>query len=167
VSKLHPIKHDLPGILWCGPAALSITTGAPTSVIHRIISRITGKRRVKGVRNSTLEIAARELGYALIPIFEPAQVTTQSICHPGKLVHWPGRRPTLAKFLRDHRKAVSADLIIVNVTRHYVVVHGRTFVDNQVKVPMPAKRAPGRRRRVFKAWKVVPFRTTNLLTCPV
>jgi len=144
-NRLHPIRHDLPTILWCGPAALSVTTGYPTSVIHRHIMAYTGRRRVKGVNNYTLVNVAKQLGYALQPVF---QATTH--------------RPTLAAFLRTHRHEVNAYPVIVNVTRHYVVVSGRTFIDNQVKVPTPLKKAPGRRRRVFRAWRVVPVGLDNL-----
>ena len=144
-NKLHPIKHDLPGTLWCGPAALSITTGQPTSVIHQHIIRFTGRRRVTGVTNLVLGHVANALGYRLELVYN---------CVNDRQYE---RRPTLAKFLREHRKDVNAAPVIVNVTRHYVVVHGRTFVDNQVRLPRPTNKAPGRRRRVFRAWKIVPM----------
>ena len=105
----------------------------------------TGRPRVKGVNNYTLVNVANELGYTLQPIF----------CH-----RIAGKKPTLAAFLRTHRDEVRAHPVIVNVTRHYVVVSGRTFVDNNVSAPTPLKKAPGRRRRVFRAWRVVPARGT-------
>jgi len=150
-NKLYPIRHDLPTILWCGPAALSVTTGYPTSVIHRHIMAYTGRRRVKGVNNYTLVNVAKQLGYALQPIFD-------HYAPLGKITP----KPTLAAFLRAHRDEVLRGVIIVNVTHHYVVVSGRTFIDNQVKVPTPLKKAPGRRRRVFRAWRVVPVGLDNL-----
>ena len=152
VSKLHPIRHDLAHILWCGPAALSVTTGYPTSVIHRhILAHNPGARRVKGVSNATLVNVAKDLGYVLQPVFDHFNAPA------GK-----SHKPTLAGFLRTHRDEVRRGVIIVNVTRHYVVVSGRTFIDNQVRVPTPLKKAPGRRRRVFRAWRVVPVGLDNL-----
>lgn len=142
-TKLHPIRHDLPTILWCGPAALSVTTGYPTSVIHRAIRRHTGRRFVKGVSNAHLALAAKELGFRLVPVFDYFYAGI------GK--------PTLAAFLRMYSDQVAKAPIIVNVTGHYVVVHGRTFIDNQVKVPVSSSKAPGRRRRVKRAWAVMPL----------
>ena len=163
--KLHPIRHDLKTILWCGPAALSVTTGQPTSVIHKLIMARTGRPRVKGVSNVALKRVALDLGYQLIPVFDAQQdpryyEMLPSTCNPGTMVKWPKNPPTLAKFLREHREAVRQAPVIINVTRHYVVVHGRTFVDNQNRTPLPVKKAPGRRRRVLRAWKVVPLDKT-------
>jgi len=156
MTKLHPIKHDLPGTLWCGPAALSITTGQPTSVIHRHIIAKTGKRRVKGVTNLVLGHVANALGFKLELIYNWTED------HRYEMQWGIPRRiqnpvPTLARFLREQRENLSSAPVIVNVTRHYVVVQGRTFIDNQVGKPIPAKKAPGRRRRVFRAWRVVPL----------
>lgn len=160
--KLHPIKHDLKSTLWCGPAALSIVTGAATSEIHRLISWRSGKPRVKGISNHQLCMAARDLGYQLVPIYDAKEdpkcfELAPSTCAPGTMIKWPKKNsfPTLARFLRENKAAIRSAPVIVNVTRHYIVVHGRSFVDNQNRTPLPLKKAPGRRRRVWRAWKVV------------
>jgi hypothetical protein len=153
-TKLHPIKHDLPGTLWCGPAALSAVTGEPTSRIHDIIKKIRGDNKpVKGVRNSELVKTAFVLGYALEPMFDYLEEW-------GKLPYC-GRpplsrfKPTLARFVRLNRKELARFPMIVNVTGHYVVVSGRTFLDNNVGAAVPLKKAPRRRCRVKKAFRVV------------
>jgi len=72
--NLYPIKHDLPGKLWCGPSALSTSTGLPTSVIHQAIKQarnVTCRHRpVKGVSTRNLEAAAKLLGYELVLVFD-------------------------------------------------------------------------------------------------
>ena len=150
--KLHPIQHDLPGTLWCGPAALSACCGVPTSQIHRAIKIVRGdsRRPVKGVNNGTLVKAAERFGYRLLPIWDQWIADPQGGMRERK-------QPTLAAFTKDFSAYMKDAPVIINVTGHYVVVHGRTFVDNQVKIPMSLKKAPGRRRRVKRAWQVVPM----------
>jgi hypothetical protein len=150
-TKLHPIKHDLPGTLWCGPAALSAVTGEPTSRIHDIIKKIRGNNRpVKGVTNSELVKTAFVLGYTLEPIHDYFEEWRKAPCGSCPIQF----KPTLARFVRQRRKELH-DPVVINVTGHYVVVHGRTFVDNNVAGPVPLKKAPRRRCRVKKAFRAV------------
>jgi hypothetical protein len=141
--KLHPIKHDLPGVLWCGPAALSACCNVPTSVIHNIIkgNRPGCRGPVKGVANSELRKAAEFLGFRLELVYDYWADKSLS----------PRKKPTLAAFTRNFRPYLQDYPVIVNVTGHYVVVHRRTFVDNQVKTPMSLCGRPSQ-----KAWQVVP-----------
>lgn len=159
MNKLKPINHDLPGILWCGPAALSAVTGRPTSEIHAAIKAVRhSERAVRGVSKNTLEKAAVLLGVCLVKIFDAYDPANYYGHHYGRpYVHPKG--PTLAKFLRRNQGVVRNEAVIIVVTGHYVVVSGNTFVDNQVDAPTTLKNAPGRRRRVKYAWKVVNLAT--------
>jgi hypothetical protein len=125
-----------------------------------MIKKHTGERKVSGVRAHVLAKVARELGFHLCVVFDwfDQQV---------KLGHSTPLKPTLAKFTRDFRASLREFPVIVNVTGHYVVVHGRTFVDNQVRRPVRLSKAPGRRRRVKKAWKVIPLSNCKLWATPV
>jgi hypothetical protein len=159
--KLHKIKHDLKSTLWCGPAALSAVTGEPTSRIHGIIKGLRGNDKpIIGVRNSELVKAARILGFELEPIFDAfAEWRAMPACG------LPLIYPTLAKFVRVNRDALK-DPVIINVTGHYVTVHRRTFVDNNVNPEgVRLKTAPHRRCRVKRAWRVVPKLTLTEPSC--
>lgn len=65
---LHPIVHDNRSHLWCGPAAIAMVTGQPTSVIHRLAReyrRDQGRRNlsVSGMTVLELEHVMERLGY--------------------------------------------------------------------------------------------------------
>lgn len=150
--KLHPIQHDLPGTLWCGPAALSACCGVPTSAIHAAIKSIRGgdsRRPVRGVSNDTLRKTAEKFGFRFVSIWD------RRVQRPDGGLR-ERHMPTLAAFTKDFSVYLKVPTII-NVTHHYVVVHGRTFVDNQTKQPVGLRKAPHRRRRVRRAWQVVPI----------
>lgn len=152
MNKLKPINHDLPGILWCGPAALSAVTGRPTSEIHAAIKAVRySERAVRGVHPRTLEKAAALLGVQLERILD------YTFPLPGSF--YRSTPPTVAKFLRDHRAVVRNEVIILGLTSHYITVSGNSFVDNQVKTPILLRDAPGRRCRVEQVWKVVNLAT--------
>jgi len=93
---------------------------------------------------------AAALGYRLEPVYDFFEALKAHPCGDP----WP-KRPTLAGFTRTHKNSFKDVPVIVNVTRHYVVVRGRKFVDNNVKRPVPLKKAPGRRCRVRVAWRVI------------
>jgi len=161
--SLHPIKHDLKTTLWCGPAALSAVTGRPTSEIVRVIKDIRKSTRpVKGVRTSTLGLAAQRLGYKLESIwnlyFEGPEGGMQR-----------RKQPTLAAFTRDFSAYFQTFPVIVNLTHHYVTIHKNTFVDNHVEQPVRLKKAPHRRCRVEGAWRVIPIENAavNIPPAPV
>jgi hypothetical protein len=148
--RLHPINHDKGGTLWCGPAALATVTGLPTSKVHAALQRVTGRRVIKGVTNTALNKAANLLGYKLVKIWDVW------VDDPGGFKVKRSFQPTLARFSKEFRAYYQGDVpVIVNVTGHYVTIHKRTFIDNQVKVATPLWRAPHRRCRVKRAWQVV------------
>ena len=140
-TKLHPIKHDLKTVLWCGPAALATISGQPTSVVREAIRQHVRERNgkpavIKGLNWTPLIAAARTLGYEL------------------KFRSIPGKRPTLAQWLRQNREHYRDTPYIVNVTGHYVTVCGRSFIDNKTGKTVPLSQAPGRRCRVVAYFRV-------------
>jgi hypothetical protein len=66
---IHALVHDNKSRLWCGPAAIALITGQPTSVIHRMIlegrrGRCTrDSRAVTGTTHAEVYQVLRELGY--------------------------------------------------------------------------------------------------------
>lgn len=132
--KLHPIKHDLKTVCWCGPGALATLTGHPTSYIMEVLRYVTRRQTVKGVSHTELIQAGELLGLRFWP-----QMT---------------RRRTLARWTAEQRDLLRAGAVVFNVSNHYVTVSGRMFNDNWTKTPVPLKKAPRRRARVRAAWHV-------------
>jgi hypothetical protein len=66
---IHALVHDNKSRLWCGPAAIALLTGHPTSVIHRmILERRRGRctrdsRAVTGTSHAEVYDVLRDLGY--------------------------------------------------------------------------------------------------------
>lgn len=159
--KLHEIKHDLKTVLWCGPAALSAVTGKPTSYVVQAIRQSVNpayrNKPVKGISNEILRRAGELLGCEMVKHFDYAMEHRNMFNAPRPLfqtVKW--NPPTLAKFCRDHKELLRHEILIINITGHFVTVSGRSFIDNHTGKPVPLSKAPFRRARVHVAWIVRP-----------
>lgn len=160
--KLHAIKHDLKTALWCGPAALSAVTGKPTShvveAIRQSVNPAYRNKPVKGVSNEILRRAAELLGCDIIChfnyIMERRNASVDERLSRHRIGTW--RPPTLAAFCRQHRELLRHEILIINITGHYVTVSGRSFIDNHTGKVVPLSEAPFRRARVQVAWIVRP-----------
>ena len=139
--KLHPIQHDLPGPVYCGPAALSAITGLPTSRCQRAIQEANeDPRPVEGTNIFSMALAARRLGFRLVCVWE----------------EWGYQRSvSFATFCRKNAYLWKTRPVLVRFTGHYSLVEGRFFLDAHVPGFTPIHRAPHQRRVVMSAWKVV------------
>lgn len=144
--ELHAVKHDYKAALWCGPAALSAITGKSTKVCRDAVRKVyevkQGCKRapIKGVKNWEMCDALRLLGYRVMEVdtFYAPMLS----------------RPTLARYLRRRKGITTTATLLINVTRHYVVVRGRKFVDNTQPNPVFIGAAKGRRKRVRFVWMI-------------
>lgn len=156
MSKLHAIKHDLRTTLWCGPAALSTITGKATSHVHEAIRQSKNPayyhKPIKGVSNGILVKAAQMLGCEIFEHFNYARERCNATRFGVAAPKW--QPPTLARFCREHRELLRKETLIINVTGHYVVVSGRSFIDNHTKQVVPLSKAPHRRCRVQASFVV-------------
>lgn len=145
-ARLYAIVHDLPGRLWCGPAAVAAVTGAPTSRIHAIIAaeRAThGFRRGEGIKGTwpnELRLAMFALGY-------------RCIWHAGANVAGTPR-PTFAQFRRARAPELRDAALVVSLTGHFVALAGNRLVDNRYRDPIMASDYPHQRTRVEGAYAV-------------
>ncbi len=135
---LHSIKHNNASKMWCGPAAIAAVTGVDTKTITQIIRSVGNKSRVKGVSNDDLLRALKVLGYETTLVDKAA-------------FRW--ERETLCRWKKKNKAKLKTP-VIVNVTGHYVVLHGDMFVDNHTKTPVRFSKAPHRRKLVKYAWSV-------------
>lgn len=126
---LFKINHDHRSKLWCGPAAIAAVTGHPTSTIYRVVQANEKRNRIMGMFPGELNRAMHSLGY-----------TGKDEMHP--------RGMTLAQFAAAHSDKFAQHPMIVATTEHFVVLHGRRFVDNVTQDPVWIKDAPHRRARV-------------------
>jgi hypothetical protein len=149
--KLHAINDDLKTTLWCGPAALAAISGKPAShcvlAIRHSLNPAYYHKPVKGVSNTILIRAAEKLGFSMTKCFEQINYAKGLILKFNQL-------PTLARFCREHRELLRRETILINITGHYVVVSGRSFIDNHTGKPVSLASAPHRRCRVQNAWIV-------------
>jgi hypothetical protein len=135
-ARLYAIVHDLPGRLWCGPAAVAAVTGAPTSRVHAIIEAWRIARRGyagRGVRRTyagELAYAVRELGFV-------------ATCYYAS-----GDNPTFATFRRSRSLAMRRVAYIVLVTDHFVALAGNRLVDSVHRDPILASDWKHQRTRV-------------------
>lgn len=66
----------------------------------------------------------------------------------------PVPRPQLRSWLATREDP--AALYIVNITHHYIVVHGDQMFDNRFHLGKPLEKCPYLLRRVVNAWMVLP-----------
>jgi hypothetical protein len=122
---------------WCGPTVVAAITGL---AIPSVKARIKKARGHNGpvMGTSTGDLNAALLGSGLKMVW--------SAIYP--------KSPTVAQWLKRPRDMEAP--YILNVGHHWVVVRGRWFCDTHTKgIPVRATKAPGRRRRVREAWKIV------------
>lgn len=136
---LHPIQHDLPGALWCGPAAIAALTGFPTSLIHRLVKndREVG-RAVKGMYPGEAWRVLRQLGYSAAREYKPEGGATVL---------------ELARQAIDRDEALP---LLVMTPDHFLVLHGALVVDNTTDGPVMLSQAPRQhlQSKVVTAWAV-------------
>ena len=136
---------------YCGPTVLAAITGLTVPFIEARIKQDRGSDRpVVGTYASELERVLWKLGYRMV---KDRQLVDREA--PARKVGWRCTRlPTLAQWLKRERDMGAAYILALD--RHWVVVKGRWFVDTHTKgLPVRATKAPGRRRLVRTAWKVV------------
>ena len=138
--KLNTLRADgWTSTKWCGPTALALITGRTLKFCHNKLARIEGKepRYLKGVYKPSMRRALREMGYQLerIPFVRQRMTLRKSIEEVQTTEHF-------------------RSVMLVNVTRHYVVISKGMVVDNHRTVPLPVREHPMWRKRIKNAWIV-------------
>lgn len=139
---LHPIVHDNKSKLWCGPAAIALITGQPTSIVTRMLldDRRAGSREsasgVKGTTPGEVYRVLRELG-----------MTAQRVAPVKEF---------LAFELVDNIAFDTCWPVLASTVDHWFVTHRGRYFDNRhpqgIKMPEHM-----RRQRVTEAnaWRQV------------
>ena len=132
---------------YCGPVAIAALTGTTTD---RVAALIRGYRvekgqtrpAVRGIYNLEMLRAFRDLGFEVR-------------CAAA----YATNRPTLSQFYKQVlSRSADAPRIIVNVTDHYVAMHGDSALCslNEGRQPRHVAFAASARKRVINAWEVTP-----------
>ncbi len=161
MDKLQPVKNDIKTILWCGPAAISAVTGEPVSKIMTLMKQLSGRNRIKGVGTGLLQRTMTMLGWeaATIQKFDAERINGGTVRIGLDIVlttkYVPTKkRPTLARYCREHRADFAEHACIVELSTHWVAVYGRRFIDNHTKEPVFLRKSPNRRARVQRVLQV-------------
>jgi len=165
MEKLRAVKNDVTTKLWCGPAAISAVTGEPVSKIMGILRDLSGRRTIKGVGYRLLQRTLAQLGWEAVTIHrfdrrrtEPKveRISASITVTSGAGVEFvePKKRPTLARYCREHRADFQEHACIIGVTGHYVAVYGRRFCDNHTNEPVFLRKSPHRRTRVEQVFQI-------------
>ena len=159
--------------LWCGPAVISAITGFPVSHVVETIKdvkvemgegigyRWVGKcgeqeekqyrLPVKGMHTGEVRYTLHRYGYNLINSF-------YNSVHRNLET---GRMPTTASWLKTRKDKNELNLIVAGY--HYQLVKGVKLVDSWTVDPVFIRKAPRRRARITKAYKVVKIENVKQL----
>lgn len=121
---------------WCGPTAVAAITGCGYDAAIDAFRQVRGKPTIKGVYGYEMNNVMGRMGYKL---------NRMESHHHMKLFTCM----TLAEFLRRLHPMFKDKVLLVNVTRHYVVVYNGRIIDTHTlgKI-VPASKYPKRRKRV-------------------
>ena len=175
-KALSRLENDTAGHGYCGPTAISFITGKPLSAALDAIrserGQTTSANRPKGPgfrlapvhgtypQEVLRALAAMGWKATRVPLDRktPKQwsVSLDDFAK-GRLIPDSVKRtgPTLAAFLRTRPPELMNAYLLIEVTRHFVVVKGRKFADTKTNgEPVFISKAPGRRKRVKAVWVV-------------
>lgn len=144
----HVVDHDLETMLWCGPAAVSALTGAPTSEINGIIRACRDdESRVEGTIDPEIAHCFDRLGYDMQLVY---------FCHAPL---YKGH-PTFARWLREMPREPHIGYLVGQrhegrKAGHWCVVVGEWYLCSYSKaVWLPLAAAPRRRARIQCAYAI-------------
>ena len=169
--KLRSVVEGKNG--WCGPAVISSITGFPVDHVVETIRKVrenmgcefssrwvAGKDGeyynqdyrlpVKGMYDGEVRYTLQRYGYNLIPSVENVPRYNKK-----------GLRPTLAQWLKA--RGDRNEMNLISAGHHYQLVKGVKLVDNATKDPVFISKAPHRRRRMKKVYKVVKIESRKQL----
>ena len=159
--------------LWCGPAVISAITGFPVSHVVETIKEVKvgmgegigyrwvgkcGEQEekqyrlpVKGMHTGEVRYTLQRYGYNLVDSFYNAVHRNLDTL----------RMPTTASWLKTRNDKNELNLIVAGY--HYQLVKGVKLVDSWTVDPVFIRKAPRRRARMKKVYKVVKIESRKQL----
>lgn len=143
--RLHAVpRHHDGSPLYCGPAAIVAVTGCEPSHAHAWLNDYRNRLHPRYRKHRRLTHKA--VGTEHAEVMHALQALG---CTVAMEAFAPGQRPTLARFAQ-----AEAGTLIVEVSRHWVVLRDGWFVDSRHRTPQTA--LPGGRRQVRSVIRVGP-----------
>jgi hypothetical protein len=139
--KLNPVNRPKGHNGWCGPAAVSIVTGATTNEVSKVMQRriFRAPGAVRRTGSYEVDCALRAYGLKL------------------RFFSRPSPRPTLAGWLRENKELRTAGTVfLINAGDHWQVVSGRRYCCGVVgKIVSIRDSRVKRRARVAEVFQVL------------
>lgn len=122
---------------YCGPTALTIITGRTYRECEDILRGVKKRKVITGVSNQDLMVS-------LVRMIPDWFMDLREFKRKGK-------RPTLARWLRERKKEERPELFLVITTNHCLVVRGNKVYDNHFPNGTWLSKYNRRRNRVASA----------------
>ena len=147
--KLNPVNRPKGHNTYCGPAAISIVTGAPTSEVSKVMRR---GRPTHRRHQAVFGTDWRDLNYALKAYGLRLKTIDR---YQRNFSRRP--RPTLARWLRENKELRTAGTVfIIDAGDHWQVVSGRRYCCGVVgKIVSIRDSRVKRRARVTEVFQVI------------
>ena len=146
--RLYAIVNDTRTQAWCGPSVVCAITGKPMSVVRETIKAIRryygSAAPLTGTTSHEVSGALHDLGYRMSPLWAYAREDA----------------PTVARWLRERKEGHRSATFVLLITyrswtrRHWIVVRGNKFADSHQLEPCNTSKAPHRRKRVVKVYRI-------------
>ena len=130
-ARLYQIVKDVPGHLWCGPAAIAAITGEPVSKVLYAAKRVTTRESIRRMWCSEIVATLHELGRPRAETFG-----------------FVGPYPTLAQWRKTRDEELHVRPVIAFITGHFIAVAGNRVVDHEFTDPIYLSDHPNQRKRV-------------------
>lgn len=163
--RMRPVRQDPKAKKpnkYCGPAAISSLTGMTTCEAARLVTLVTGKKRVTGVSQPDMAkaMALCEMRLERVDLVQAKKWLRGN---------WPGQQHmTIAAWLQytqAHRR--QGDIFLISAAIHWQMVECNQVVCGIIGSPTNLRdKRVKRRARVKGIWKVVSNLETNQVLVP-
>lgn len=137
-----PRRKDGSDRMYCGPAALCAITGSTYEEVRESINvDVRNRPHNRGV------LAMH--GFELIRVLKNRGYFTSEVNH--NFVYEP---LNLNQYLKQRPYFEKNNVLLIELTSHFVTVKGDSLVDNHTKIPVHIAIAPWKRAKVIKVWVV-------------
>lgn len=149
--KLHITKRNKRGKTYCGPTVLSSLSGKSYNDTISFINRITchsTHRETKWMSFDALQDCIISLGFHVEADYFDLKDDSNPL---PTMKTWINNRDSIGYEMGDDPEN---DTWVLNLTRHFVLIQGNSFVDNHAEKIITINEAPFQRKRIKRILKV-------------
>jgi hypothetical protein len=129
-------------IIFCGAFSLMAITGKTHDQAKRSIRRANGwtkSKRVMGLRTTALLRTFRHCGYKTHTIIDDYHVKNKI---------------TMKEWINSRTAEQKNQCFLINITEHFVIINGNSFIDTYTGVPVKLDDAPHQRCKVVSVHRI-------------